>query len=85
MAFRQAGRIAVEEGLRHCSAYLLEPVDKLLIFTPDNAMSSVTAAVSAKRGRILGFGPRDGWSAWQAIEAYLPRSERRNSSPGSVE
>jgi elongation factor G len=77
MAFRTAGRIAIEEGLRHCGAYLLEPIDRLVVFAPDSAMSHVTSAVSSKRGQILGFGPRDGWAAWQAIEAYLPHSERQ--------
>ncbi len=77
MAFRTAGRIAIEEGLKRCSPYLLEPVDKLRVFTPESAMSNVTSALSARRGQILGFGPREGWSGWQAIEAYLPRSERQ--------
>lgn len=77
MAFRTAGRIALEEGLRRCSAYLLEPIDRLRVFTPESAMSNVTSALAAKRGQILGFGPRDGWSGWQAIEAFLPRSERQ--------
>ena len=77
MAFRIAGRITIEEGLKRCAAYLLEPIDRLRIFTPENAMSNVTSALSAKRGQILGFGPREGWSAWQTIEAYLPHSERQ--------
>jgi elongation factor G len=77
MAFRTAGRIAIEEGLRRCSAYLLEPIDKLRVFTPESAMSNVTSALSARRGHILGFGSREGWTGWQAIDAFLPRSERQ--------
>jgi elongation factor G len=77
LAFRTAGRIAIEEGLRRCAPYLLEPIDKLRIFTPENAMSNVNSALSSKRGQILGFGPREGWSSWQTIEAYLPRGERQ--------
>ncbi len=77
MAFRTAGRIAVEEGLRHCGSYLLEPIDRLRIFAPESGISNVTSALSAKRGQILGFGPREGWSAWEVIEAYLPQSERQ--------
>ncbi len=77
MAFRTAGRVAIEEGLRRCSAYLLEPIDKLRVFTPESAMSNVTSALSARRGHILGFGSREGWSGWQTIEAFLPRGERQ--------
>jgi elongation factor G len=36
----------------------------------------VTSALSARRGQILGFGPREGWPGWDRIEAYLPRAER---------
>jgi elongation factor G len=32
--------------------------------------------LSAKRGQVLGFGPRDGWKGWDTVEAYLPRAER---------
>ena len=76
MAFRIAGRMAIEEGLRKCGSILLEPIDKLEVFAPASAMSNVTSALSARRGQILGFGPRPGWSGWETIEAYLPQSER---------
>ena len=78
MAFRTAGRITIEEGLPKCAPYLLEPIDRLRIFTTASAMSNVNSALSSKRGQILGFGPREGWTAWEMIEAYLPRSERQN-------
>ena len=76
MAFRAAGRLAMEEGLRRCGSCLLEPVEKLVIHTPSSATSHVTSALSARRGQILGFGPRDGWPGWDRVEAYLPRAER---------
>jgi elongation factor G len=67
MAFRIAGRIAIEEGLKGCSSSLLEPIDKMVVFAPSTAMSNVTSALSSRRGQILGFGPRSGG---------LPTSER---------
>jgi elongation factor G len=76
MAFRIAGRIAIDEGLRGCASCLLEPIDKVVVFAPSTAMSNVTSALSSRRGQILGFGPRQGWPGWEAIEAYLPQSER---------
>ncbi|MDQ2861551.1 MAG: elongation factor G [Pseudomonadota bacterium] len=76
MAFRIAGRIAIEEGLKSCIACLLEPIEKLEVFAPESAMSNVTSALSSRRGQILGFGPRADWPGWETIEAYLPQSER---------
>jgi elongation factor G len=76
MAFRTAGRLAMEEGMRRCGSSLLEPIEKLTIYTPTSATSHVTSALSARRGQILGFGPREGWPGWDKVEAYLPRAER---------
>jgi elongation factor G len=76
MAFRAAGRLAMDEGLRRCGACLLEPIEKLVIHTPSTATSHVTSTLSARRGQILGFAPRDGWPGWDRIEAFLPRAER---------
>jgi elongation factor G len=78
MAFRIAGRIAIEEGLAKCNPKLLEPIDRLGVFVPTSAMSSVNSALSSRRGQILGFGPREGWPGWERIEANLPHSERHD-------
>ncbi|MFN3523976.1 MAG: elongation factor G [Phenylobacterium sp.] len=78
MAFRAAGRLAIEEGLKACGSVLLEPVDRLAIFAPSSALSNVNSAIAARRGQILGFAPRDGWPGWERIEVYLPRSERHD-------
>ena len=76
MAFRIAGRVAIEEGLKHCGSCLLEPIEKLAVFAPASAISNVTSTLSSRRGQILGFGPREDWPGWDVIEAYLPQSER---------
>jgi elongation factor G len=76
MAFRQAGRLAMDEGLRKCGPQLLEPIERLSIHVPNNCTSGVTSMLSGKRGQVLGFGPRDGWRGWDSVEAYLPRAER---------
>jgi len=78
MAFRQAGRLAIEEGLRGCGSVLLEPIEKLVVFAPSTSLSNITSALSSRRGQILGFGPREGWPGWERIEAYLPQSERHD-------
>ena len=78
LAFRVAGKLAIDEGLKACGARLLEPIDRLKVFAPSSAIAHVNAALSARRGQILGFRPRDGWPGWDEIEAYLPHSERHD-------
>jgi elongation factor G len=76
MAFRAAGRLAVTEALPQCAPYLLEPVERLTIHAPSASTSKITQAVSARRGQIIGFQPREGWANWDEIEVGLPRQER---------
>jgi len=76
MAFRQAGRLAMDEGLRKCGSTLLEPIEKVTIHVPSSCTSGVTSLLSAKRGQVLGFGPREGWRGWDTVQGYLPRAER---------
>jgi elongation factor G len=45
------------------------------IFTPGNATSRITSAVSSRRGQMLGMSPREGWSRWDKVEALLPEAE----------
>jgi len=78
LAFRQAGRIAMTEGLRSCAAYLLEPIDKLTITAPSASTPKITASVSSLRGQILAFAPKPGWPGWDEIEAYMPEANRRD-------
>ena len=76
LAFRTAGRLAMEDGLKVCGSRLLEPIERLKVFTTSSALAHVNAALAARRGQILGFSPRPGWPGWDEIDAYLPQSER---------
>ncbi|HEX7886847.1 MAG TPA: elongation factor G [Phenylobacterium sp.] len=78
MAFRTAGRLAIEEALRAVGTILLEPIEKLTVYSPSPSASNVTSALTARRGQILGLGPREDWRGWEQIEAYLPQSERQD-------
>lgn len=78
MAFRTAGRLAIEEALAAAGTILLEPIEKLVVYSPSPAASNVTSALTARRGQILGLGPREDWRGWERIEAYLPQSERQD-------
>ncbi|MFC3711513.1 elongation factor G [Sphingoaurantiacus capsulatus] len=77
LAFRTAGRLAASDGLKGCDSYLLEPVDRLEIYTPQAATSKITSAVTSRRGQVLGFDAREGWPGWDRLDVYLPQSERQ--------
>jgi elongation factor G len=57
---------------------LLEPVEKLLISAPASSTPRITAAISARRGQILGFEPKAGWPGWDEIQAYMPAFHRQD-------
>ncbi len=78
MAFRQAGRIAMSEGMPQCSPVLLEPVMAVEIAAPSDATAKVNSIVSSRRGQILGFDARPGWTGWDVVEAHIPESEIQN-------
>jgi elongation factor G len=75
MAFRQAGRIAMAEGMPKCSPVLLEPVMEVEIAIPSDATARVNGMIPQRRGQILGFDARGGWPGWDVVRAQLPESE----------
>src|ERR1700743_131387 len=77
MAFRTVGRLAIEEPMGQTGSILLEPIEHLVVYSPSPTASNVTSALTARRGQILGLGPREDWRGWERIEAYLPQSERQ--------
>jgi elongation factor G len=75
MAFRQAGRLAMSEGMPKCQPVLLEPVMEVEITVPSDATARVNAIIAQRRGQILGFDVRSGWAGWDTVQAHLPESE----------
>ena len=75
MAFQLAGRLAMSEALPNCQPVLLEPIDTVEIFCPNDATAKINAILSQRRGQILGFDARDGWDGWDVVKAMLPESE----------
>ncbi|MFV2092182.1 MAG: elongation factor G [Hyphomicrobiales bacterium] len=75
MAFKIAGRVAMNEGLPQCSPTLLEPIVEVEISIPSDATPRVNAIVSTRRGQLLGFDARPGWEGWDMVTAHLPESE----------
>ncbi len=75
MAFRAAGRIALDEALAKARPVLLEPILLVTIYVPSDALARASALVSARRGQILGFEARPGWTGWEALRALIPEAE----------
>jgi elongation factor G len=75
LAFRLAGRIAMQEALAAAQPHLLEPMHKLTVVCPSSATSRITSAIAGRRGQMLGMGPRDGWAGWDRIDALIPEAE----------
>ncbi len=75
MAFRQAGRLAMSEGMPKCSPVLLEPVMSVDISVPSEATARINSIISQRRGQILGFDARPGWPGWDLVSAHIPAAE----------
>jgi elongation factor G len=65
----------MQEALAAAQPHLLEPVHKVAVLTPSTATSKVGSALAARRGQLLGMGPRDGWTGWDRVEALVPEAE----------
>jgi len=75
MAFKTAGRQAIQEALAKCDPILLEPIDSVEISVPNAFTARVQRLVSGRRGQILGYDAKPDWSGWDVVKAYLPQSE----------
>ena len=75
MAFRIAGRIGIAEGLPQCQPVLLEPIHLVEIVCPSEATAKMNAILAGRRGQILGFDTREGWSGWDTVRAQMAEAE----------
>lgn len=75
LAFRTAARIGVSEALPQCQPVLLEPIHSVEIVCPTEATARINAILSGRRGQILSFDTREGWSGWDVVRALLPEAE----------
>jgi elongation factor G len=75
LAFRTAARIGVTEALPQCHPVLLEPIHVVEIVCPTEATAKINAILSGRRGQILGFDTREGWSGWDRVRAMMPEAE----------
>ena len=75
LAFRTAARIGMSEGLPQCQPVLLEPIHVVEIVCPTDATAKINAILSSRRGQILSFDTREGWSGWDCVRAMMPEAE----------
>lgn len=75
MAFKTAGRLAMQEAMPKCDPVLLEPIHLVEISVPNAFTARVQRLVSGRRGQILGYDAKAGWEGWDVVSAHLPRAE----------
>jgi elongation factor G len=74
-AFMTAGALSMREGMPKCDPVLLEPICKVAVTVPNEFTSRVQRLVQTRRGQILGYDAKIGWSGWDEVSAMLPQSE----------
>lgn len=77
-AFKQAARIAMQEGLAACEPILLEPVENVEISTPSEFTSNVLRLITNRRGQILGYEAKRNWNGWDVVSAHMPMAEMQD-------
>lgn len=73
MAFKIAGSMALQDGVRKAGPVLLEPVMKVVVVTPEQFMGEVIGDLNSKRGRIESM--EDLSSGIKEITAFVPLGE----------
>ena len=74
-AFKMAGILAMREALPEARPVLLEPIQKVKVAVPNDTTARINAIVSARRGQLMGYDARPGWSGWDVVEALIPEAE----------
>ena len=73
MSFKMAAILAFKTVAPKCRPVLLEPLDDIVVTTPDEYLGDVLGDLSARRGQILGTEAADGIGS--RVRAIVPQSE----------
>lgn len=73
MAFKIAGSMALQDGVKKASPVLLEPIMKVVVVTPEQFMGDVIGDLNSKRGRIESM--EDLQAGAKEISAFVPLGE----------
>jgi elongation factor G len=71
-AFKIAGSLALQDGVKAASPVLLEPVMKVQVIVPPDFLGDATGDLSSKRGKIEAMNDR---GMMKVIDAMVPLSE----------
>jgi elongation factor G len=72
MAFKIAGSMAFQEGVRAARPVILEPIMKVEVTTPEEYMGDVMGDLNSKRGRIQQMSDRGNA---KIVDAHVPLAE----------
>ena len=72
MAFKIAGSMALQEGVRKGDPVMLEPVMKVEVTTPEEFMGDVIGDLNSKRGRVQEMTDR---GQAKVVSAFVPLAE----------
>jgi len=75
MSFKMAARIAMSEAMPKCRPVLLEPILKVTVAAPSDSTLRIQRLISGRRGQLLGYDTRAGWSGWDEVSALMPEAE----------
>ncbi|GAB4388111.1 MAG: elongation factor G [Thermodesulfovibrionales bacterium] len=73
MAFKIAGSMAIKKAVADAKPAVLEPVMKVEVMAPDEALGSVVGDLNSRRGKVQGMEPQAGGT--QKITALVPMAE----------
>jgi elongation factor G len=73
MSFKMAGIQAFKSVAPKCKPVLLEPIDEVVITTPDEYLGDVMGNLSSRRGHILGTESANGGGA--LVRGHAPQAE----------
>lgn len=73
MAFKIAGSMALQQGVKQANPVLLEPIMKVVVVTPEEFMGDVIGDLNSKRGRIESM--EDLTTGIKEITAFVPLGE----------
>jgi len=72
MAFKIAGSMAFQEGIKKGNPIILEPIMRVEVTTPEEFMGDVMGDLNSKRGRIQKMDERAGV---KIVDAFVPLAE----------
>jgi elongation factor G len=71
LAFHIAGSMAAQEGVKRANPYILEPIMKVEVVTPEEYFGDIMGDINSRRGQIQGTSER---GTAKVIDAHVPLS-----------